>query len=79
MTASTVPVLFTVTVKVTLPPGSTTLVGSAVLLTLIVGKTSSIVTVALSDALAALLSSSWTVAVVVEVSLSPALPEIVAM
>ena len=68
-------VFLIVTVNVTEPPGSLTLVGVAVLLTWIVGATSSRVTTAESEAAgAAVPSSSWALAVTVSVWLAPALP-----
>ena len=62
------------TVKVTSPPGSGTLVGLAVLTVVMAGCTSSIVTVASSESLTGLPSSSVPEPVTVSVSVSPALP-----
>src|ERR687888_2297385 len=71
-------VFFTSTVKVTGPPGSLTEVGEAVLVTVMDGATSFTVTVASSEPVAGVFSSSLTVAVAVSVSEYPALPDTVA-
>src|SRR6185295_7750278 len=69
-------VLETLTVKVTEPLGSFTWVGAAVLVTVIVGCTSSIATVAESESVASEppVSSSAAITVTVSVEVSPALP-----
>ena len=74
VTLSTALVLFTRTVKATGPPGSATLVGTAVLMTSIEDGTSVIVTTASSSSLTGFPSSSVPEAVTTSVSLYTALP-----
>ena len=74
VSVSTSEVLFTTTVNVTSPPGSSTEVGLAALLSVADDGTSVIVTVASSLSLTGFPSSSMPEAVATFVSVSPALP-----